>query len=399
MFRLTRIGIKDVWRKPFKTVTFSFIIAVCISGLMLSYSLNKSINNAIESNINSFSHREIIVGIDNFEGKSYEEYINYLKSLPHIEDAYNFAPKIMAIIENDSLLSRGGYVLSSRSYECFPKTIEGDKFNAKEKNVAIIPEKIYIQNSMDRTMISVQGKSLIGKTISFVYNNKDGSSKYSYDCRVMGIYKNQFGDTTNSIYIPLNDMYEISTNAGQYQSESSLILTVVIDNQQFADNLIKQLSSISNMSAKLYDSSSSNEMGTYKMVSKINGYIVYIILVFLFLILYLSVTNIAISNKNQVALYKALGYNNIHIFYIVFSESIIISLIGYLGGIIITFLSLSLLINPIINKMAQLSLSISIPQESYIIPFISIILISFIVSLFSYFKVKKIYPAILLKQD
>lgn len=399
MFRLTGIAALDVFRKTFKTVVFSLIIAVCISGLMLSYSLNKSINNATNSNINSFSHRKIIVGINNLEGKSSEEYINYLKSIPHIEDVYKFVPKIMAVIENDILLSRGGYVLNSGSYECFPETIEGRNFNDKEKNVAIIPEKIYIQNDMDRSMRTVQGKSLIGKNVSFVYSNKDGSSEYSYDCKVTGIYKNQFGDTTNSIYIPLNDMYEICTNTGQYESESNLILTAIIDKQQFADNVIKQLSSISNMSAKLYDPSSSNEIGTYKMVSRINGYMVYLILVFLFLILYLCVTNIAISNKNQVALYKAIGYNNRHIFYIVFSESIIISLIGYLEGIIITLLAVSLLINPIIYKMTQLTLSISLPLVSYIIPFISIILIAFIVSLFSYFKVKNIYPAILLKQD
>lgn len=399
MFKLMEIAVKDIYRKTFKTVIFSLIIAVCISGLMLSFSLNKSIDNAVESSINSFSNREIIVGINNPEGKSSEEYINYLKSIPHIKDVYKFAPKIMAVIKNDSLLSRGSFVLNSGDNDCFPKITEGLSFGDKEKNVAVIPKKVYIQNGMNRSMETVQGSSLIGKTFVFIYRNKDGSSEYSYDCKIVGIYKNQLGNTTNSIFIPLNDMYEISAKSGHYESKSNLIFTVIADKQQFADSIIKQLSSSGSISAKLYDSSGSNENSTYKLVSKINSYMVYLILASLFLILYLCVTNLAISNKNQIALYKALGYNNRHIFYIVFSESLIISLIGYLGGIIITLLAVSLFINPILYKMAQLTLSLFPPLLSFIIPFISIILTAFMVSMFSYFRVKNIYPAILLKQD
>lgn len=399
MFKLMGIAIKNIYRKTFKTVVFSLIIAVCISGLMLSFSLNKSIDYALESNIDSFSNREIIVGINNSEGKSSEEYINYLKSIPHIKEVYKFVPKIMAAIKNDSILSRGGYVINSGSSECFPIITKGRSFGVKEKNVAVIPENIYIQNGINRSMEKIQGNSFIGKTLSLVYSNNDGSSEFSYDCEIIGLYRNQFGNTTNSIFIPLNDMYEISTNSGHYKSESNLIFTVVADKQQFADSVIKQLSSAGNISSELYNSSGSNEIRTYKLVSRINGYMVYLILVFLFLILYLCVTNLAISNKNQIALYKALGYNNRHIFYIVFSESLIISFIGYLGGIIITLLAVSLFINPILYKMALLTLSQFPPLLSFIIPFISIILTAFMVSMFSYFRVKNIYPAILLKQD
>lgn len=394
MLELFRIAIKDIYRKPFKTITFSLMISTCISALTITFNINMVINNSIDKNItNSLVQREIIIGINNTGGKSYKDCLSYLRNIPHIHDVYRYMPPVNAGINHDSLLSPGGYLLTSGDEECFPQTVTGRNFNKTEKNVAIIPQKLYIRNQI------LQGNSLIGKTISLTYKSKNDSSEYIYSCKVLGVYRNQLGDNSNTLYIPLDDMYKICSNSGRYESNSNLLFTAIADKQQFVDIIIRQLSSVPNISAKLNDSWNSNELVTYKMIAKIINYIVYLIFIFLQLILYLCVTNIAINNKKQTALYKALGYKNIHILIIVFLESIIISLIGYILSIIISISVNTLIINPIIDSKAGPELCSPIILMSYIIPLISIIPIALVVSLFSYFKVKRIYPTILLKQD
>jgi len=399
MFKLIRIAVKDVYRKAFKTIIFSLIISMSIGALVLALAMNTSINNTIDINItNSLSSREIYIAVNNSLGKTNEAYLNFLKDIPYMENVYKYMPNVMAKIDDESPLNSGGYMLSFISPKYFPKIISGQNFGESDKNTAIIPQKIYIQNGGSGKILN--GSTLIGKTISLVYSNNDGSSKYSYACKVVGIYGNQLGTSANTIYIPLNDMYKICTNSGQYDSNKNLSFMGIVDKQKFVDATIKQLSSINNMTAKLYTTSSdTNEVGTYKLISKVSSYMVYSILVFILLLLYFCVTNIAIDNEKQIALYKAIGYNNRHIFYIVFSEAIIISLIGYFVGILISVFALKFILNPIIYIHTDLSLSISISLVHCIIPLISIITIAFLVSLFSYIKVKNIYPGILLKQD
>jgi ABC-type antimicrobial peptide transport system permease subunit len=400
MLKLIRIAGKDVYRKIYKTIVFSLIMATCISAMTLAFGMNMSVNSAIESNItNSLASRKIHIGINNSEGRSFEEYLSYLRTFPHIEEVYRYMPNILAVVERDSNLSKGGYLLSSSSQLDLPKTVKGNGFADEENNVAIVPRKIYIQQYSGKTGQIIEGSTLIGKTMELIYRKQDGSSKFKYVCKVVGVYPNQPGDFVNKIYIPLNDMIQICNNIGYSDSLENLLFTAIVSEQQFVEDTIKQLSSINNISAQLQDKIDEGEIGIYKLVSRITGYMVYSIFIFLLLLLYLCVTNIAISNKSQVALYKAIGYNNGHIFYIVFSEAIIISLIGYLGGILIALLANTFLVNPIIYSKTQLPLSVSLSLLACIKPLISIVPIVFAVSFISYFKVKNIYPALLLRQD
>lgn len=400
MCRLLSIAIKDIFRKRFKTVIFTLIISTCISALILSYSMNTAMNNAIDTNmVNSLASREIFVAVNNSEGKSYDDYLQYIRTLPHIEDVYKYIPEINAEVHNEELLLQGEYSINSGPEKYFPRSVAGRNFSEEEKNVSIIPEKLYINNGSSMGMKIIQGKSLIGKTIEFSYKNETDSSKYIYTCKVVGIYRNQLGDSVNKIYIPLNDMYKICTDSGKYKSSSNLLLTAIVDKQQSVETAINEISSTNNISAKLSHPQNKNELGVYEKVSKVSKYMVYSILIFLLLMLYICVTNMAVDNNKQVALYKALGYNNKHIFHIAFSESLIISIMGYIVGIVIAALADSLIINPFIYSRSNLVLSVSIPLISCIIPLIAILVISFIVSLFIYIKVKSIYPAILLKQD
>lgn len=400
MFRLLMIAVKDIYRQAFKTIIFSVIIATCISALIIVLSLNRSISEAIDSNIiNSINSRQVLVGVNNIDDKSYEDYLKYLRSIEHIEDVYRYVNPIIAEVSQDSVLSKGSYLLSSGDEKYFPKVIDGNSIDKNEKNVAIIPQRLYIQNTNGKSNEIIEGKSFIGKTISLTYKNQDASVRYTYKCRIIGTYKNELSDNSNKIYIPLNDMYKICNDSGQYESKSGFLFTVIVDKKDYVNDIIKKLSLKNNFKAELSKSKEVNEVGSYKVVSKVSGYMVYSIFIFLLIMLYICVTNIAINNKKQVAIYKALGYNNRHIFKIVFLEASIISILGYIEAILISILANTFLINPLINAKTNLDLSVSISLISCVIPLIIIIPIAFVVSLFAYFKVKNIYPAILLKED
>ncbi|GKX66707.1 ABC transporter permease [Inconstantimicrobium mannanitabidum] len=400
MFRLLMIAVKDIYRQAFKTIVFSVIIATCISALIIALSLNKSISDAIESNIiNSITSRQVLVGANNTGDKSFEEYLKYLRSVKHVEDAYRYVNPIMAEVSQDSVLSKGSYVLSSGNEKYFPKVIDGNDIDKNEKNVAIIPQRLYIQNTNGKLNEVVEGKSFIGKNINLAYKNEGKATRYTYRCRVVGTYKNELSENSNKIYIPLNDMYGICNDSGQYESRSNFLFTVIVDKKDYVNDVIKELSSKNNFKAELSKPKEGSEVGSYKVVSKVSGYMVSSIFIFLLIMLYICVTNIAINSKQNLCIYKALGYNNRHIFKIVFLEAVIISIIGYIEAILISILANSFLINPVINSRATIQLSVSISIISVIMPLAILIPIDFIVSLFAYVKFKNIYPAILMRED
>ena len=90
-----------------------------------------------------------------------------------------------------------------------------------------------------------------------------------------------------------------------------------------------------------------------------------------------------ISNRtNELALYRALGYKTKHIFYIIFTEHIILALISIFIGIIFAFLLGNLIINPYIysllgNTIMEMTVKITIGEISTVI--LMIILLLFIV--------------------
>lgn len=400
MFRLIRIAIKDVYRSPFKTIIFSLIICTGISALILAFSMNMSINNNVNSSIvNTLSMRKIYIGVSDSKEKTEKQLMSYLNTIPHIQYVNKYITSVIANIDGDSILSKGGYILKSDPTRYLPKVVKGRSFNDADKNMAIIPEKLFVTTDSYGSSEIINSSKLIGKTISLVYSGKDGKSKYKYDCKVIGIYANQLDNTSNEIYIPLNDMYEVCTNIGLYASTEALLFTAIIDQQQFVDITVKKLSSMNGITAGLYDTSNNSNVGPYKLLMKISNFMVYSIILFITLMLYICVTNIAMSNKKYIALYKAIGYNNYHIFIMAFIESTFISLIGYFLGILAAILSSNIIINPLIFTRTKLILAISISPLSCIIPLALIVPITFIVSLFVYLKTKNIYPAILLNED
>lgn len=144
---------------------------------------------------------------------------------------------------------------------------------------------------------------------------------------------------------------------------------------------------------------SASEINIYRNIIKLIKLLIYIILAFIAFVLYISTTSIMMDNKNQLSLYKIIGFDNIKIIQIVISEVLLISLSGFILAIPLTYFVDKYILSSIIKSYHLFDFNIYDKPLSEIVSlgivFISVIFVTAIL----YLKIRKVYPSSLLKED
>lgn len=315
MFRFICIAIRDIYRQSFKTILFTSIIATCITALIIVVNLDNSISIGInEKVVNVIYNRLIQVEVKNSERRNYNEYLRYFKSNGNIEDAFRYTIPILSQVKGDLTLSKGAYSLVSGNEKYFPEVITGSSIKASDKNVVIVPKKLYFTDWNNKQVEPVLGESLIGKNIEFEYKNEKTGNRDSYQCEVIGVYENNLSDNIIKVYIPFKDMERICEEVGQYSSNENYFFNIIVKNEKSVEFVINELSKKNNFEVYSLKEDNNSLYSNYETVEKVSKYSVILICIFLAGILYICVSNIAINNNKQIALYKSLGYSNRHIF-------------------------------------------------------------------------------------
>ena len=156
------------------------LITISILILMLSSVANDSINNVFDRNIKyNISYRSIYVGNSNLIDN--DTFIENIEKIEHIQKvveqkSYNVNLDLTKI-NNEDISGRISLYGANKSIS--PEIIKGRKIEDNEKNVCIIPKKLYtgnIDKKIDESLF-IDGEHLLDKEITVSYSKYDYSKE------------------------------------------------------------------------------------------------------------------------------------------------------------------------------------------------------------------------------
>ncbi len=341
-------------------ILYTTIFSICILAILIILFGKVYIhNNLIQIIQNKIENRCLLISSDNYD--SYETLEKNLVKT-HISKVYNYINSSYAS-SNELKMS----LLTIGIPELIPHIELGDSLTENSINSVIIPK--YIRT--DKTIIDTS--DLLEKNIKFSINSYNKNIDYS--AKIVGIYNNQDNmSDVDPVYISINDVKFFNFDSINKQ------LIIIVDEENNMSDVKKQL--IENgYHYNLYDDTTYKELNSYKtLYNMINFYewcfIIFVgVIVFIFLICLLS------DQKYDIALKKAIGYDNIYIL-----KTLLIEIISYLSLIYIC----CLIPLVILLKICSINLPHIYIIQSLISLYFLIIFFIFIICLFLLRKIKKI---------
>ena len=333
-------------------ITFIFLLALFFYNIFILVS-NKE-NNIINRNLIISTTDDINIVKDNLQ--DIKEIKQIYKSVPSIEGFVN--------INNQNISIQ----LFSGNDEQYPDVIIGKKLTMYNKNKIILPNILTINNN------NVSSKDMIGKTIALKVNiNNHIITK---DMEVIGIYKSD--KTTNIVYTSYQDLAEIFFSNQEQEIYNSY--NIIINKNTSVSDVINKIQD-KGYNVTLYDNSLQRETNILKIIKNISCITIFFLFIFTFIITYSIIKSILTGEKKDIAILKSVGYQNINLFLILFSNTLFLTIISF----IISFLI-------IICNTFQLLIIKTLPFSWLIILFIIFIILSFLVNTFLIGKIKKISP-------
>lgn len=351
-------------------LTISTILLNILTGIILPLSdnLEKKISNHI-------SNREVIAEFEaDIKENELNKSIKKIETLEHVVDVYRM-PTSINVSEQTGIL-KDHYELDfiHKGYQVVIE--EGRLFKENEKNVAIIPQNLKDFDESNNKIEDILGESLIGKELAFT---DDFGNLHLI--KVVGTYVNLDSLYSNKdIIVPREDLILYNDEVLHLEDNMSLAndksYIVQIDNYKNTDNVLEEVSKISN---------------AYIQPSMIDGNIYHIALIILLISLVFFILLVILgfyifikSNMNnrlsELALYRALGYKNKHIFSILFSEYLLFGSVSIVLGILLTMIINKVFVNPYLyntfgSTLMEMKIDLSVVQEISVVIFFIVLLL------------------------
>ncbi len=388
--------LKSLYRNKSKSLIYLGLMGFCIFFLSVAYSLAFAYYFSIDSNLNTVpEYRSFILEINNQEvNLSLEEWVNKLKQYENISEAYEYIGPLNAHLEG----FESSVLLDSGDSLYIPKTMIGRGFmDVEQEEVTILPSKLILHEANGYK--EIETKDYIDKKLTIRYPTIDSIQTY-LELKVIGVYEVIEGSKENKLFIPLSDYHNLikSQNNSTGDKESGVnefySLIVVVDDYRNFDTTVKALNTNREFNVILSEDNilDTNLIAAIKAISLIMFLIIIIITFFTIRV----VIDASIHDRSrEIALFKAIGYNNRHIFCMIFTEAIILSGISCMIALIFSKITITYIINPylssrISDNLIDIYLRTSIAEG--IVVFILIILLSLLSSLNILRKTNKISP-------
>ena len=369
------LAFKNITRRKKGIVSNVILIAisVIISTLVLSFSISfgNYMNRAL---VNNIAYRSIVVlGVS--EDRQ-EEVIEDLESIEHV---------LRVVLETEERTMTTIYInnldefsdlntISFRGVDSNtqPEVILGRKIKDGEKNVCIVPNKIYQQQPVKDEEYDkddyIHGEDLLGKTINisyYSYNESTGervrNKTFEEEYEIIGVYDVDEYVLLDSWYIPFEDVSRINSNVEE-NTISNLDPNVVYsrpDEQIIAivDNALNLDSTLKTVEERGYACIVRSTANTYIVV--IINVVVGIVLAVLLSIVLSSITTSSIKTINdrkyELGMLKAIGYKGKTIRNMLLFENLIIGAAAYMIGMIISIITMLIVKVNIFDKSVDLS--------------------------------------------
>lgn len=352
-----------------------FCIFVILSTVLMLLSIGLILpmtDNVVNKINNHISRRELETDFtDNIPDDYIESKITKLKENQYVTDVYKIPSKLTFSDSSKTLSSQ--YTLAFVHIESSPLITSGRTFDESETGVALVPEKIKDYNENERKFSEINGEDLIGKTLEL-----NVGEDTVFKIKIIGAYSTSDPIFENKeILVPKNDLFKYDAAvSGEYSGDKSYM--IVVDKPENTETALQELSGICNV----YKRTDVINVQTYNTAMYISLATAVLFIAFIIVGFFIFLKNNISNRTNELALYRALGYKTKHIFYIIFTEHIILALISIFIGIIFAFLLGNLLINPYIysllgNTIMEMTVKITIGEISTVI--LMIILLLFIV--------------------
>ena len=303
-------------------VLISFVLIFLAVGIIVPLGIN------IETRLNRhIINREI--NIEMSEVVSEEEKTRRLKEISELEGVIDIYenPYTLSVEETKGLLGEGFEMDFVHKY--FTPTVnDGRLFDESERGVALVPAHFSGYNPSVGVIQEIDGVTLMGKTLEL----EDGSGNVN-SFVVVGTY-----DTTNPFFsgkevlVPREELLEIKDEFleampdGMYEDEYSAI--VVTDSHKHTEEIYKKVEKITNSyRPKLpFDVESFNTAFVILLGS--TAFFV-VLTVFGF---YMFLKGNVNARTNELALYRAIGFNSKNLFKVIAGEHLVLTLLSIILG-------------------------------------------------------------------
>lgn len=360
------------------TVLYCVFIIFSTVLILISVSIAFPLKTNIEEKINNhISNRELVT---EFKADAPDELIKQnideIKKVEYVETVYKM-PALLGVTETSGEL-HDGYSFGFIHTGSEAVITSGRAFDESETGVALVPQNIRDFNPEDNRIYDISGESLIGKTLVFI-DECDNSHKVE----VVGAYSTSDPLYSNTqILIPQADLNKYTDEVLKNASSGGLSISsdksyiILIDN---AENTEKALDDVlfirtAYRQPSMIDADTYNT-ALYILLAMLAFFIVMVVFGF-----FMFAKNNVNSRTNELALYRSLGYKSKQIFYVIFTEHLLLGILSIAIGIIITILLNSIFVNPYLftlvgNTIMEMTVSITLTQIVFIIMLFILILL------------------------
>lgn len=354
-----------------KITLYILSISVIIGVLIAILNIKDTINNVFEDEIkNNVKNRIIYINKDeqNLKLENIKELNDKIQKLQ-----YTIPPIRVSVNNYYEANIKTGYI------EEFPKVENGINIQGETKSEPeiIIPDTLgeKLQIHLD-SYIELKYENLIIKA------------------KVVGIYEELLSD--NYIYMDYETIKTILTNNNKNIINKISVLAL-IDKYENIDEVINELQE-NGYSSNLYDTSGLSEINTCQTIFNILNIFIFLMITLTYFLLSIIINNIINDERKDIAILKAIGYNNKKIIQIIFFRIIFICFLSFTIGIIFSFIIQILLLN-IIKSMLEINVINNINLlKNYIISAILLLILIVICSIKNSKKIEHINAIILLKE-
>lgn len=360
------------------TVLYCVFIIFSTVLILISVSIAFPLKANIEEKINNhISNRELVT---EFKADAPDELITQnideIKKVEHVETVYKM-PALLGVSETSGAL-HDGYSLGFIHTGSETVITSGRAFDESETGVALVPQNIRDFNPEDNRIYDISGESLIGKTLVFV-----DECENSHKIKVVGAYS-----TSDPLYsgaqilIPQADLNRFTDEVLKNASSGGLSISsdksyiILIDNTENTDKVLDEVLFIRTAyrQPSLIDAEAYNT-ALYILLAMLAFFIIMVVLGF-----FMFVKNNVNGRTDELALYRSLGYKSKQIFYIIFTEHLLLGILSIAIGIITTILLNSIFVNPYLltlvgNTIMEMTVSITLTQIVFIITLFILILL------------------------